>query len=302
MLTGCYYYDWYSGDWLVQTQRRMDHPALGQYNNTHYGDVVLDHLRQMRRADVDFISVSWDPQQTNYDHVLDACEDTGMKMTVLYESLSHSEGKNKRIKKEALEAILYDMEDLAENLQDPGWLKIGGKPVVMLYVTRNYKDADEIFPAIRETLGDVYLVGDEIFWGKGSDPEKLKHFDAVTSYNWYQPGRFEGKTKRDICDSFLANVRECVEKNLETCAEAGVPYWPVAMPGYDDRRVRPEVRHAPIPRLEGYLFGRSIKDAMDQAPECMMVTSWNEFYEDTQIEPCRSYETMYLDILKASLR
>ena len=37
---------------------------------------------------------------------------------------------------------------------------------------------------------------------------------------------------------------------------------------------------------------------MAQDPDCMMVTSWNEFYEDTQIEPCSSYKDLYLNILK----
>lgn len=271
----------------------------GEYDNTRYGPTIVNHMCQMKRAGVDFAAASWDPGATHYEHVLDACEDAGMKATVLYESLSHADPKRKRVGKEALGKIAYDMEALADDLADPAWLKIGGRPVVMLYVTRCYEDADEMFPAIREALGDVYLVADEVFWGGGVKEDRLKHFDAVTSYNWYRPGKWHGNTEQEACDTFLANVRDCASRNAATCRKMGVPYWPVAMPGYDDTGVRPKEEHPPLPRMGGYLFDRSLQDGITQDPECLMVCSFSEWFEDTQIEPCGSYGDLYLDILRS---
>jgi len=302
MLLGCYYYPWNTGQWLLRTRRRFDHPVLGQYDNTRYGEAVLEHMRTMRRVGIDFAAISWEPNSGHFDHVLDAAEDEGMKVTVFYESLIRCSGEHYMVVSEDHGKILEDMEVLAEYLEDDCWLRIGGKPVVMLYVTRNYRDPHSAFPAIREALGDGYLVGDEMFWDVLLKKDRIQHFDAVTSYNWYQPGRFDTATKKQICESFLGNIRECVADNLKVCKAAGVPYWPVAMPGYNDTGVRPAEKHIPIPRLDGQFFRDSLKDALSISPECLMITSYNESYEDTQIEPMRSYGDLYLDILRESIK
>lgn len=297
MRIGAYYYPWYGMNWLGRTKRRLDPPVLGHYNNVQYGDVLVQHMKMMKHAGIDFASISWDPRATQYEQVLDAAEEEGIKVTVFYESLSRATGKNEKVTKDDVEDILADMRQLAPDLKEDCWLRIGGKPVVMIYVTRNYEDPDGAFSGIREILGDVFLVGDEVFW-KSVKPERIRHFDAVTSYNWYQPGRFGGDTDAQVCNSFLANIREAVEDNLEILNKLEVSYWPVAMPGYDDTRVRPQAKHPPIPRLEGEFFKRSLADA-GSVGDTIMVTSFNEWFEDTQLEPALSYESKYLDILRS---
>jgi hypothetical protein len=297
MLKGTYYYAWYTMNWLPRTQRRTDPPTLGHYNNSSYGTVVREHFRKMKRHGVDFVAVSFDPRMPQYEHVMYASEEFEVPLTVLYESLSRATGQYQSVTTEDLPAILADMRNLSQDLSDESWLRIDGKPVVMIYVSRNYSDASSAFPRIREALGgDVFLVGDEVFWDNGMTPERAGLFDAVTSYNWYQPGRFSGKGRK-ACDSFLTNVRKEVKKNISTCDKAGVPYWAVAMPGYDDRRVRPQARHEPIPREDGYLFERSLKDAK-AGNQAIMVTSFNEWFEDTQVEPTASYGDAYLKMIR----
>lgn len=293
MLCGAYYYPWYSGPWLRRTVRRADPPVLGQYNNKIYSDELAQHFRWMREYGIDFASVSWEPHGAGYEHVMDVAEEEGVKLTVLYESLCRASGKFGRIVEADFPRILNDMRMLAADLHDPCWLRIDGRPVVMLYVSRNYYEKPEvIMPEIRKVLGqDVFLVGDEIFWGS-ADPARCSLFDAVTSYNWYQPGRFSGEGK-DACDSFVANVESFLDGR-----EIPVPYWPVAMPGYDDRGVRPQKQHPPIPREDGHLFKETLAAARKRTQGAFMITSWNEFFEDTQIEPTNKYGNLYLEMLR----
>lgn len=297
MLIGTYYYPWYTTNWLGQTKRRMDPPVLGHYNNTKCSYTVVQHMKMMRQAGIDFASMSWDPRSVRYEHVLDAAEEEGIKVTVFYESLSRATGKNETVTPDDLPSVLKDMKQLAPDLQEDCWLKIDNKPVVMIYVTRNYVDPDEAFGAIREILGDVYLVGDEIFW-KTVDPDRISQFDALTSYNWFQPGRFSGSTDEEICTTFLDSIRDACVDNLKILDKIGKPYWPVAIPGYDDTNVRPQVKHPPIPRLNGDLFRRSLNDARIFEKGTTMICSFNEWFEDTQIEPTKSYGNKYLDILR----
>lgn len=297
MLIGAYYYAWYSGDWLGRTIRAEDPPALGEYDNTVRGEApgkgaVADHFRQLRANGIDFVAMSWEPNRS-YDHVYEAAQATGMKVTCLYESLIRSNEKNVLTRAEA-PAVLGDMERVSEECEEPCWLRIDGKPVVMLYVTRQYRE-EKLFDDIRQELGDVFLVGDELFW-KEPKPERVGYFDALTAYNMYRPGKFDGETPEERAESFLENTSKMLRKHSWRCAELKVPFWPVAMPGYDDSGVRPG--HPSLSRLGGEFFERSLDCALSLTPDCIMVTSANEWYEDTQIEPAGSYGDKYLKIVK----
>lgn len=297
MQIGAYYYPWYSGRWLGRTARFRDRPLLGQYDNHVYGDEIIQHIRDMKKYGIDFAAVSWEPTNTTYEHVLDIALEEDFPITVFYESLCRATGKNQRVTRRDFPKILEDMEQLACDMRETAWLKIDGKPVLMLYVTRNYDLPDDIFPAIRKVLGNVFLVGDEVFWAT-SRPERLKYFDAVTSYNFYQPGRFKEGSDKEICDSFMKNIQEAEDKSVAICRKTGVPYWPVAMPGYNDTRIRPQAKHAIIPRLDGYFYEQSLKNVLRHGSQVCMICTYNEWYEDSQIEPAKSYGNKYLEMTK----
>lgn len=108
-------------------------------------------------------------------------------------------------------------------------------------------------------------------------------------------------------------------------AEHGCAYIPSVMPGYNDRGVR-DTGKAPLSRRltpksrEGSYFEASLKRALqlvdENADNLLMVTSFNEWHEDTMIEPVEievetsepedltsglayvGYGTLYLDLLK----
>ena len=139
MLVGAYYYAWYQAPWLDRTVRADDQPILREYRNSSYEDALLvqDHMAGVKFAAIDFVSVSWSPSQV-CDHVLDGARAEGVKVTVLYESLTRSNQK-KVLTADELPAVVSDMKEIAELVDDDAWLRIDGRPVIMLYVTRNYR-------------------------------------------------------------------------------------------------------------------------------------------------------------------
>jgi hypothetical protein len=295
MLIGAYYYAWYKNNWLSQTNRISDPPLLGEYDNVYYGKVAVRHMRMMKKAGIDFAAISWS-SKADYGHILDAAESSDMKVTALYESLDNATGENLTLIEKDFPSVISDIRSISDDFNEDCWLRIDGKPVVIIYVSRNYQKPRQIFPAIREAIGDVFLVGDEVFW-EDLDEDRIKHFDALTTYNWYQNGKMTGTTECEICDSFLDNIRSRVRTHQFKLDKTGVPYWPVTMPGYNDNVVRPQSLNIPIPRLDGYFFEATIKDAMANKPRVCMITSMNEWMEDTQIEPSASYGKQYLDIV-----
>lgn len=291
MTVGAYYYSWYSGGWLQKTPYTGDQPLLGEYDSSS-SLVAEEHAKMMTSAGIGFAAISWGREC--YDHVIGAMDAHGVKSCCLYESLLRS-ANGKTIEEADHNGILRDMEVLADYIADPAWFRIDGKPVVMLYVTRIYRRWDKLVPAMRDVLGDVFLVGDELFWGE-VPAEKLRMFDAVTAYNMYRKKAISGE---DAGEAYNAGVEQVMLAHSASCQSARVGFWPMAMPGYDDSYYRPQSQHRPIPRSDGKFFAMQLKMAKDLARDGVaMLTSFNEHYEGTGIEPTTSWGDKYLKMVK----
>jgi len=70
------------------------------------------------------------------------------------------------------------------------------------------------------------------------------------------------------------------------------------MPGYDDRRVPGRVSPSSIPRDRGATYRESWAGALASSPTWITITSWNEWFEGTAIEPGRRDGRWYLDLTK----
>jgi Glycosyl hydrolase family 99 len=295
MKIGAYYYGWYEQNWLHKTIRSSDPPRLGEYNNTIASDAVNKHMEMLSLAGVDFISISF--QGEDHGHLIDAAAKHDIKVTYFYESLHRS--VKGLVPFSNLASIIEDIEAISEFMLEPNWLRIDGRPVLMIYVTRCFRDKPaEMFKAIRDAFPDIYLVADELFWNDVPD-ERMTMFDAITAYNMYQPGRFSTESDEKTFDTYLNTAKTRMISHKAQADRLSLPLWGTAMPGYDDTGVRPDVKHAPIPRLDGKFFEASLEDALNISSGAMMICSWNEVYEDSQIEPMTSYGTKYMDILRA---
>ena len=141
---------------------------------------------------------------------------------------------------------------------------------------------------------DPFIVADEVFWQE-VDPARLRAFDAVTAYNVYDWPR-AGNAGFAGDSTFLADVEGLFARWQKAAKKAGVVFVPNAMPGYNDRGVRPAENHYVIPRRlqptspATSLFERSValaKRFVDPTVPIVTITSFNEWHEWTQVEPAR---------------
>ena len=71
---------------------------------------------------------------------------------------------------------------------------------------------------------------------------------------------------------------------------------PVA-PGFDDRAVR---QHGTVvPRDGGATYDRTWRAALAADPAWILVASWNEWHESSEIERSREHGTRYLEATRA---
>ena len=74
---------------------------------------------------------------------------------------------------------------------------------------------------------------------------------------------------------------------------AGRPFMAPVAPGFDDRAVRQP--GTVVPRDGGATYDRTWRAALAADPAWILVASWNEWHESSEIEPSREYGTRYLE-------
>lgn len=300
---GAYYYPWYGvqtealdEQWRNVFRQRLvppQSPLAGLYRSDD-PRVIEEHLQQSRRAGLDFWAVSWWGPESPTDKVfrnslLTHPSSAGFRFAVLYEST----GRLGPMDRPSYESWISDLDYLREHyFNHPNYLRIDGKPVLFVYLTRVYfRDRGaEALKQMRERHKDLYLIGDDVF-GEEYRAEWAKQFDAVTAYDVYgQSTGPHGGTRKAI-DVLARNYA-----NARTLANSvNTAFIPAVAPGYNDTVIREG--HPGRARYfsdssdpqEGEVFRAMIAEAAlpNIDPRCdrlLMITSFNEWFEDTQIE------------------
>ena len=308
-VVGVYYYPWYRAPrntsqadapavgWMRKTLRgRLEPkhlPKCGVYSSQD-AETIADHISQSKRGGVDFWAVSWwgpnhKTDTTFRDHILPHADAGELKYSLLYEST----GRFGSFEAPSYTHLVGDFKYIAENYFDnPRYLKIEGKPVVFIYLTRVYfrnRGLDALH-RLREQFPDVYLIGDDVF-GPRYRPEYARLWDAVTAYDGYGQSLPHGGATRAGLERLKANY-----SNAKSVANGvGTGFIPGVSPGYNDKAVREGhpgraryFKGVPGSR-EGDLFRAMLREVAlpnvdPLAGSVLMVNSFNEWYEDTQIE------------------
>ena len=306
---GVYYYPWYgpaAGGHHYQQVMRMhttpatQPPALGTYNSRN-ANVIGAHIDQSHTGNISMWSLSWWGPNSYEDvtirnHIFTHPRASELQYTVHYESTDRL-GSFSNPNYSNLEP---DFRYLAENVfDDPNYMRIDGRPVVFFYLSRAYLKSQPGWTAlanVRSMMQNEYgynpfIVGDHFF---GSLAAGAQHLDAVTAFDVY--GQAFGSRSTNVASlNRLANIYDVVQNSVDAM---GVDFVPGLAPGFNDTAVRSG--NAPSPRyLVDASFGPStqgstMSEMLDRVvlphtdPDVLnllMVNSFNEWHEDTQIEP-----------------
>lgn len=297
MQVGAHYYAWYHDDWKTRTLRNFikQAPENGWYNNVlTFGDpspsddTVKYHFELCKKNGIDFLLVS----QKNEDLLpyLDIAEEFDLKLAAHCETLGKA--KSHKVRREDLGKLLFDAPRLADWMHHPAWFRMDGKPLIAYYVTRQIADdcIDETVQRMRGVFGDCFLLGDEIWWHTPKE-ERLKLFDGIFGYNMYiNKGQKmdKGKVVSDgpTGEAYLKMIVPYERAYYEVARKLDIKFFPTVLPGYNDRSVRYDVDHYALPRQHGKFFNQYLKHSQQfLGDNVLLVTSFNEWYEDSQLEP-----------------
>lgn len=332
---GAYYYPWWyrhfyiTKEGYVRKFLQPGHPIrLGEYDD-RMPSIVEQHLAWSRQANIDvWVSSWWGNTSSENAFLRDLIFTTEPKISNLNDHkvaiLYETTGRIKKDENYDLKRVPDDFEYICNEMKyfdHPNYYKIDGRPVLVIYLTRMLNGQellDDVVPIILSKCPDVYIIGDQVW---GSPPGKtLDYLDAVTNYDWYgNVGRPKYAGQSRVNDYYAKSVAW-----KEYAKQHKTFFVPAVSPGFNDRGVRLEVNHTAMSRrldvnmAEGTLFAAQLVNATKLvdagADYLMLVNSFNEWHEDTQIEPCDGitttlpynytqgveyvgYGTMYLDIL-----
>lgn len=323
LLVGAHYYVWYPENFAHGTLRGAlrppQRPFLGEYDSRD-PRVAERQIELAASHGIDFFTVDWWPGRPRQNEAIDAGLLAArnldrLRFCIFYETadLAPPGSPHGIVFDDAVkERFVGDLRTIARRYFDhPRYLRVGGRPVVVLYVTREVRGR---FPqAMREAraalgaLGyDAFVIGDEIFWAvvaadedPGAPPRvtgdpqlaRIRLFDAITAYNLYigDRPRHRGYGARS---KFVGDAAKLLRRYRDASA---VPIVPGIIPGFNDRGTRLDEDHFAIPRRwsEGAAEGSFLAEALerigkpfvDRRVDMLLVTSWNEWNEDTAIEP-----------------
>jgi hypothetical protein len=268
---------------------------------------------------IDFFAVDWWPGRPELnarldDRLLAAPNAARLRFCIFYETQALEADADQAVTRLDAGTRRRLVDDLAalgrRYFHHPGYLRVGGRPVVILYLSRGLTgDVAAAVAEARQQLRaqgeDVLLIGDEIFWRVSPlhghnvrqtpdpQPERALLFDGLTAYNLYDSDT-PGRTGYGASSTFLADVGALYRR--WTGALGGrVPIVPSVIPGYNDLGLASRAGHPPIPRQwapgepEGSFLARFLDQvaipAVDPRLPMVLVTSWNEWNEDTAVEP-----------------
>jgi glycoprotein endo-alpha-1,2-mannosidase len=312
LTVAAYYYPWYgtSGrSWDQGYTRGLldppETPLLGEYASNDPA-VIAQHYAWAQEYGVDVFICSWVGPGSYADRaiandLLPSPARGPTQIALLYESVQRlGMGPDARIHLDdaSIAKLVSDFDYMARTyFSNPGYYRIDGRPVVVLYASRIYRGpVAEAIHAIRDHLESVYgidpyLIGDEVSWTNAPDPTHIGLFDAITGYTPYDKSQPSGWPTSTRYEEAVARRTEEFQAAART---AHVGFVPDALPGFDDLGFRPAQAHHVLPRSLGpgtdpaSVFEASLEQArgfIDPTLDLLTVTSWNEWYEDSQIEP-----------------
>ncbi|MBN1995854.1 MAG: SH3 domain-containing protein [Anaerolineae bacterium] len=274
-----FYYAWFDQDtWRSGQSADLPAEPYRSANRT----TIERHVAQAQGAGINAFVQSWyGPQETNnqtetnFRTLLDVAQATDFKAAVDVETTSPFFGDAAAVT-QALTTLL------TTHAQHPAYLRYQNKPVIFFWRQQQFS-VDE-WAAIRSQV----------------DPDHNSYWIAEGVDITYQTV-FDGHHLYSV--AWAASPAEQLAKwgnlvrNYEAENQVERLWVATAMPGYDDTRLPRENAFA-VPRRNGDYYRETWQGAIASQPEMIIITSFNEWPEGTQLEPSQSYGNLYLELTR----
>jgi Glycosyl hydrolase family 99 len=283
-----HFYPWYTVDTWSSPQL-ADRPAR-LYSTDSLSDLRVIS-QQAQSAGINAFAVSWagievdDTSDRRLRLALDAAGTVGFKACAFTETNS----ANARDDAQALKDPQVMLDWLA-HLTDtfgshPAYLRVGSRPVILIYSASVFDVStwSTIADRLRASGRNPVLIGD-FFHSR-----LIEALDGEYQYSNVT------LAPADLATVYRTETLRVRTWNLLAPGDARRIWVASVAPGYDDTRLTNRSVHTVVDRAAGLTYDQQWAVALHLAPDWVIITSWNEWYENSEIEPGARYGSLYLD-------
>jgi glycoprotein endo-alpha-1,2-mannosidase len=310
-----FYYTWYGNttvydsenpatndDWMHWNENSHNPPSTIAANHTPSLGVfdsadnvtIEQHISWAEYSGIDGFIATWWGRNTlddyNFRKILAIAERKSVQMnfTLYFESVQPRYINDWTL---AVDDIEYIIDSYGSH---PYFLTYEGQPVIFLYAINYLGQArwTNIVEQLHEDGYNPYLIAD-IQDPNNANNDWLKIFDGYHTYN--PAGLYnDQKDVQSLYKNMIFNTRIVEKLSMIT-----------VIPGYNDFAVcNPEgTRNTwfDVPRRNGDLYEEMWDLAINLNPDWILICTFNEWHEGSEIEPSIEYGTQYIEATKTNI-
>jgi len=268
-----YYYIWFDpSSW---TRAKTDYPLLGRYSSDERA-VMRQHIRWAKAAGIDGFIVSWKSAPKLNDRLaklIQVADQEHFKLGVIYQGLDFARNPLPSAR------VAGDLDFFLQEYASDRAFRILEHPLVVWSGTWEFSRA-EVERVTRGLRGRLLVLASE------HDTVGYRRLADLVDGNAYYWSSVNPWT-------FPHYVERLAELGRTVHAHGGLWIAPAA-PGFDARLVGGT---SVVNRNSGSTFRRELDATLGSSPDAVGIISWNEFSENSQIEPSEKYGGLYLRVL-----
>ncbi len=268
-----YYYIWF--DTSSWNRAKIDYPLLGRYSSDDAA-VMRQHIEWAKSAGITGFLVSWkgtDVLNRRLQQLTDIAEQENFKLGIIYEGLDFSRNPLGASK------VASDFDYFIQHFANRKPFQLFSKPLVVWSGTWQYSTGD-VASVTQSRRSSLLILASEKNVSGYLRLAKLVDGDA---YYW-------SSVNPDTMSNYQSKLAD-----MSRAVHQFHGIWiPPAAPGFDARLIGGS---SVVDRKNGDTFRTQLTTASASSPDALGIISWNEFSENSYIEPSRQYGAQYLDIL-----
>jgi hypothetical protein len=273
-----YYYIWF--DESSWNRAKTDYPLLGRYSSDEEA-VVRRHIRWAKEAGIDGFIVSWKSTlvlDRRLDQLVAIAAEEDFKLAVIYQGLDFERDPL------PIDRITADLHYFSYRWGDARPFDLlGPAPLVIWSGTWEFS-AVEVSQVTAPLRSELTILASE---RSTSGYARLSSWVDGNAYYWSSVN----PATNDAYPEKLLQMGEAVR-------QANGLWIAPAAPGFDARQIGGATV---VDRVDGDTLRLQFEAAAASSPDAIGIISWNEFSENTHVEPSFEYGARELDTLSGLL-
>jgi len=269
-----YYYIWF--DAKSWERAKTDLPLLGKYSSDDE-DVIRQHVRWAKESGIDGFIVGWkgsDKLDARLEKMLRIADAEEFKILMIYQALDFYRNPL------PIEKISADLDVFINTYLPHKSLHAFGKPIMIWSGTWKYTTED-IANVTEPRRHKLHFLGTA---KNINDYSRIKNAVEGNAYYW-------SSVNVDTNPNYESKLNDM----SETIHQHGGFWLAPAASGFDARLVGGTSR---VDRKQGETLRAQLCAASASSPDAIGLISWNEFSENSHIEPSLAFGHHYLDLMK----